>query len=124
VKHLTSVALVLSGAATAVQGYVLLMYAIWGRPTSPLQSVAIVGSLVQVIAGVILFWRERAILVGLMGLVLTWLFYGPAIFNTARADWSHIHFKPAGAIPSVLLIAASGLSVLFLRSRRAAEAGS
>jgi len=121
-KRATSVALVASGAATAAQGYWLLMWAIWGRPTSPLQSVAIIGSLVQVAAGVVLLWRERAIVVGLVGLILTWLFWAPALFNTIMADWSHVRFKPAGAIPSILLVLASWFSVQFLMSRRKAMA--
>jgi hypothetical protein len=106
-KYVAGGLLVLSGAATAYQGWQLLMWAIWGRPTHWLQYVALIGSLMQVLAGFVLLWRERSWPFGGIALFLTWLFWAPAVFNTARADWSHTRFKPLGTLPTVFLVAAS-----------------
>jgi hypothetical protein len=117
-KYFTASLLMLAGGATAFQGWQLLMWAIWGRPTHWIQYVAILGSMLQVVAGLVLFWRDKSLAIAGLALLLTWLFYAPALFNTIRAEWNHIRFKPAGAIPSLLLIAATMAVISLFRSRK------
>jgi hypothetical protein len=116
-KYAAGALLVLSGATTAYQGWQLLTWAIWGRPTHWLQYVALLGSLLQIVAGLVLLWRERSWPFAGMALFLTWLFWAPALFNTIRADWSHIRLKPAGAIPTVFLLAASVMTIRLVRAQ-------
>jgi hypothetical protein len=108
-RYWVALLLISSGIGTAVQGYGLIVLAIWGRPTHPLQGLALLGSVLQVIAGIVVLVRPRPLVLGGIALFLTWTFWAPALLNTIRADWSHIRFKPVGAIPSVLLVAATTL---------------
>src|SRR6266498_784035 len=103
-RPLVATLLVFSGIATAWMNWSLLILSMWGRPTHPIQVIALVGSLVQVIAGAVLLWREKALGSAGIGLALNWLFYAPALFNTMRADWTQLSFRPNGAVPPLLLI--------------------
>jgi hypothetical protein len=118
IQRSAAVCLVLAGGATAAQGYWLLMWAIWGRPTHPVQYVALLGSLLLIVAGVMMLTRRRAVVLASFALVFTWSFWGLALVNILRADWSRIHFKPAGAIPIALLVIATLTFVSFLITRQ------
>ena len=116
-RKAAGVLLVLSGGATAVQVYWLVMWGIWGRPTSPLEGLAILGSVVQVVAGISLIAGARWLIPTAIGLLLTWLFYAPALVVTARAGLSQIRAEPSAVIPSLLLISASAAFLAFVLRR-------
>ncbi len=78
----------LTAIATGVQIWYLLMSSIWGAPTSPLQYIALIGSIVLLIAAVMSHWKHRASAVASAGgLVLLWLFYGPALYVLGYSLW-------------------------------------
>ena len=85
------------------------MWGIWGRPTSPLEGLAILGSVVQMVAGISLIAGARWPIPTVIGLLLTWSFYAPALVSTARAGLSQIRAEPSAVIPSLLLVSASAL---------------
>ncbi len=103
--------------ATAVQVYWLLMWSIWGAPTSVTQYVALLGSLILLIAAVLHPIRDKiANVTAAIGLVALWCFDLPALSLTlARFPYlaaitgdgkrgSYMRFVLMALIPVALLM--------------------
>jgi hypothetical protein len=75
-----------AGVITGFQVYTLLAMTTYGVPFSPLEVVALLGSLGLLIAASISLFKPRAgARVALIASLLIWSFYGPAIANLVRA---------------------------------------
>jgi len=101
----------LTGLATGVQLGYLLSWAIWGAPTSPLQYVALLGSVALLVAAVLSMWKPRAATtVALGGSLLLWCFYGPALYTLWREPPLSFRFNKVFVVllPLALLIAVTG----------------
>jgi len=72
-----------TAAATAMLVFYLVMAAIWGAPTSPLQYVSFGGSVVLALAAFFAPFRGRAAaMIALVGCLASWSFYAPALIGT------------------------------------------
>ena len=72
-----------TGAVTGFQVVRLLMWAVWGAPTSPIQYVSLVGSAVLCVAsGVTLFKPRLAAKIALAAVATIWSFYVPALIQS------------------------------------------
>jgi len=72
---------------TALHLYTLLALAIYGVPVSPLEFVALLGSLLMLIAAYISLFRARiAAQIALIAALLLWSFYAPAIAHRLRSE--------------------------------------
>ena len=75
-----------TGVATGFHVYTLL-FAAYGAPVNPLELVSLLGSLCLLIAAYLSLFRPRAAgRVALIGCLLMWCFYAPAIANFVRAQ--------------------------------------
>lgn len=110
---------------TATQVYFLTAWSMWRRPITPSQFIALVGSLVLLVAALMVRWKPRlASILALCSCVLIWCFYAPAIVYTV------IHlplipelrtFLPSLAlslVPAVLLALSSFRAVRNLAQRK------
>ena len=116
---------------TGFQVYWVLMMAIWGAPTSPLEFVSICGSVVLFIAGVLAKWRPRAAaMTALCASAAIWSFYAPSLFGTfIRVPYINLLVQPqhylrwvfrsflVGLIPAVLLVVTTYQAVAILRRK-------
>jgi hypothetical protein len=69
-----------TAVATGAQVYWLMMWAIWGAPTSPIQYVSLCRSLVLLIAASLAKWNPRlAAVIALWAIAAIWCFYAPAL---------------------------------------------
>jgi len=101
----------LTAIATGVQLWYLLSWAIWGAPTSPLQYVALFGSVVLLVAAVFARWKPRiAAIVACTGAFLLWFFYGPALYTLWHNPPLSFRFDttPVVLLPMALLIVVTG----------------
>jgi hypothetical protein len=77
-----------AGVVTGFHVYTLLAMALYGVPANPLEFVSLVGSLLLVIAAMISLFRPHAAArVALIGSLLIWSFYGPAIAKLVRTKF-------------------------------------
>ena len=75
-----------TGIATAIPVVLALGWAVWGAPTSPLEYLALLGSLVLVISASIPSTKRRlAARVALVGALAVWSFCLPAMVGIAKA---------------------------------------
>lgn len=74
-----------AGVVTGFHVYTLLAMALYGVPANPLELMSLVGSLLLLIAAMISLFRPHAAArVALIGSLLIWSFYGPAIAKLVR----------------------------------------
>ena len=74
---------VTTALATGAQVYWLLMWSIWGAPTSRTQYISLCGSLALLIAGLLAIRKARAAATtAFCASVAIWSFYGPALLVT------------------------------------------
>ena len=111
---LASVLYVVTALATGAQVYWLLAWAIWGAPTSPLQYVSICGSLVLLIAGILVKPRPRAAAFTALGAsVAIWCFYAPALIHTLTSLPISMTVQALWAFtPVVLLIVGTAHAII------------
>ncbi|HVI09151.1 MAG TPA: hypothetical protein VND65_12745 [Candidatus Binatia bacterium] len=82
----------LTSVLTAIHLYSLLALALYGVPVSPLEGVALLGSLLMLIAAYISLFRPRiGAQTALIAALLLWSFYAPAIVHRLRSQ----NVKPA-----------------------------
>jgi membrane-associated HD superfamily phosphohydrolase len=97
-----------AGITTGWQLYRLMMWAIWGRPTSASEYVALLGALILVVAAFSgLFSRSACTIIAAAACTLLWIFYLPALvvtlfYSSPAAAWDWVVL-----IPPLLLTAAT-----------------
>jgi hypothetical protein len=113
----------MTGVATGWQVFCFLMWAIWGAPTSPLQYVSLLGSLV-LCAGAIVALRKPRFGAGIAisGCLAAWCFYLPAFIRTPHQLLTALP-APRDLVlalgPGLLLVASTGYAVaVFLKPRK------
>ncbi len=75
----------LTGCAAAVQILSLALFIVWGRPVSPLEMVALLGSITLVVLAFYgLFRPQRAARVGMLVSAGMFTYYGPAVYAASR----------------------------------------
>lgn len=114
----------LTAIATGVQLWTLLWMSVLGVPIGPLHYVAFFGSIVLFSSCFVAMWkREAGIIAAFFGVVLLWLFYGPALYFFSRKlpDWVRLSGQAfLLLLPNALLICATLITIigLFKISRR------
>ena len=96
-----------TGLTTGYQVYRLLMLAaLWGAPTSPLQYVSFLGSFALLGAAVLSLFRYRiAVQFALVFAFVIWLFYGPALIVSLQGAVSgHDTLEPLAFLPAGFLL--------------------
>jgi hypothetical protein len=120
-RHLISLLYIVTGFILAAQTYWLLMWAIWGAPTNASESLALLGSLILFVSGIIHIWKPlRALYVIAVSEILIWCFYLPAIFVTIRQSidpTSTATFTP-GTLFAVLVVYALLILSTAITSRK------
>lgn len=83
-----------TGLVTAVQIYRVMMWSVWGSQPGDIVGVALLGSILLVIAGLIGEDARRAsVVMGIIGLIPLWVLFGPSVIqmlsSSARinGDW-------------------------------------
>ena len=117
--------LAITGLLTGVQVWRMLMSAIWGAPTSSTQYVSLVGSVVLIMYGTVLIIRSRGpIWPAIMGLLLEWVYYCPALLFTL----AEIHKSSSGGlhvlVPAILLLLSTAIAIHRLQPVRHPDAAS
>ena len=111
-----------TAVATGAQVYWLLMWAIWGAPTSPTQYLSLCGSLVLLIAASLAKWKPRmAAVTALCAIAAIWCFYAPAlVYSLVRLPYSALLLPSyfVALIPAVLLTASSYYAIAYLRQSK------
>jgi hypothetical protein len=106
----------IASLSTAYQLYSLVMMAVWGRQTSALESIGLLGALV-LLAGSIVAWKVRGIgvITIAIGCTMLWIFYAPAITITL-GHWREVNLArltisllPSGFLAASTLLAAISL---------------
>ena len=76
---------IVTGLLLLAQTYWMLAWAIWGAPTNIWEYLALLGSLVLLIAGILHIWRRRAATyLAAISEALIWCFYLPTLYVTFR----------------------------------------
>ncbi len=96
----------LTGVATGIQVWYLLIWAMWGRPTTIFRYVALMGAVILLLASALVIWAPRSSkIVAIFGIAMLWSLYGPALYITLMAP----AFRWDGAnalylVPAILLV--------------------
>ena len=94
----------IAGLTTGWQVFQLIMWAIWGAPTSPIQFVVLVGSWGLNLPGILAFKRKKASLImAVFGLLGLWSFYVPVIYQTLHPAHDVLWEPTVFIAPTVLL---------------------
>ena len=76
-----------TGITLTAQTSWLLLWAVWGAPTSVWEYIALLGSLLLFVAGIMNVWKlSAAIYLVAFSEILIWSFYLPTIFVTIRSS--------------------------------------
>jgi hypothetical protein len=115
---------VLTAVVTGLHVFYLMMWAIWGAPTSPLQYVSLIGSVVLLLSAVAAFFNRRlAAAIAIVGSVMVWSFYAPAlVFDFTRLLGLLLHAPKevlSTMIPILLLAVCTFYGVRHVRKRPA-----
>lgn len=91
-----------AGLVTGFHVYTLLAMAVYGAPANPLELVSLLGSLLLLIAAMISLFRPHAAArVALIGSLLIWSFYGPAIAKLVRTKFDRHSVVSASHAPGM-----------------------
>jgi hypothetical protein len=108
-----------TAVATAVPILILMAFAVWGRPVSVLEFIAIAGSVGLAVAAAIAVRRPRAArVVARVALIAAWTYWGPALwsaFSNIRGGGS---FPAQSFVPAVALLCASLFVLVELKLSR------
>ena len=95
----------ITGMATGAQVFRLVMWAVWGRPSHPLEHVSLLGSVVLIGAAFFSLWRGRqAAWVALIATLCMWSFYGAAVFKSVGVAVTSRGFPLFVFLPPALLL--------------------
>jgi hypothetical protein len=116
----------ITGLVMTAQTYWLLMWAIWGAPTSFIEYVALLGGLCLLLAAILSIWLKRlSAWLAFASILMMWCFYLPAffvcIFRSPNAAWDVMSVARLGVV-LFLLLASSTFAMRdvtnFFRARR------
>jgi hypothetical protein len=91
--------------ATGVQVHWLLMWAIWGAPTHPVQFISLGGSFVLLLASFVALFRPRAAaVIAIVGSLAIFTYYVPAVVvSLQQLTLWHLPLLPLAFFPVILL---------------------
>jgi hypothetical protein len=103
--------LLLTSLTTAYTTFYNMMWAIWGGHVSPLLYIAMLGSLLLLVASLVRFWNSSWVVLWLtfVALLLLWLYYLPAAAYTPWTLIGSVGIQGVLAVCSILLLLFSTL---------------
>jgi hypothetical protein len=114
--------LIITSMLTGWQTYWLIMWAVWGAPIHPVQYLALLGSVIQIISGILLLLGKiRGVWLAIFGLGLSWCFFAPALFETLAHLSKNVLREFYVLFPSCLLLLSSLLAIGKLFELREAQ---
>jgi len=104
---LSFVIYLVAGLTAGWQVFQLIMWAIWGAPTSPIQFIGLIGSWGLDLAAILAFkWKKVSLIMAAFGLLGLWSFYVPALYQTLHPD-RDVVWEPTVFIAPALLLGAT-----------------
>lgn len=109
----------LTAIASGYQLYWLRMWGVWGRGSSPLETVAFCGSVGLLISAFIALKSLRgASIIALISTLLLWTFYAPATFQTIASSLAGTTvFSFINILPPILILVATIIAGCCIRNR-------
>ena len=97
----------IAGLTAGWQVFQLIMWAVWGAPTSPIQFIGLIASWALDLAGIFSFKLKKvSLIMAALGLFGLWSFYVPAIYATLHPA-ADVLWEPTVFITPAILLGAT-----------------